>query len=122
MPYMLQSLPVRLESADVFERLYRLQALARLVSDEPLSMQPADDGRIDVVRGERVVGILHDRSLADFLTRGPAVVRKMVEAIGTIYADHRSENGRCRACGQPVPCRTRQVVNAHVTGQRELGK
>jgi len=94
--------------------LARAQTLARLVSDDPLTLSSPDDGGITARRGDRVVAELHDAALAEFLEQAPAVLRALSEALGTVYADHRADDGDCRACGQPAPCRTRQVLANHL--------
>lgn len=114
---MIQSRVVSPYSADVYERLSRAQTLARLVSDDPMTMSAADDGGITALRRGRVVAVLHDSALVEFLERAPAVLRALSEALGTVYADHRADDGDCQACGQPAPCRTRQVIAGHLVGR-----
>ncbi len=104
-------------AADVYARLSQAQTLARLVSDDPLTTSSEDGGAITARRRGRAVAVLHDATLAEFLERAPAVLRALSEALGTVYADHRAGNGTCRACGQPAPCRTREVIANHLIGR-----
>lgn len=104
-------------SADVYARLSQAQTLARLVSDDPLAISSEDDGAITARRRGRVAAVLHDSALAEFLERTPAVLRALSEALGTVYADHRADHGTCRACAQPAPCRTREIIANHLIGR-----
>ncbi|MQA12005.1 MAG: hypothetical protein GEU98_26405 [Pseudonocardiaceae bacterium] len=49
-------------------------ALARLLRDEPVSVCRTEDGYVDVLRGDRVVGSLDDEVIATFLARAPSVL------------------------------------------------
>ncbi|MPY98450.1 MAG: hypothetical protein GEU97_10715 [Actinophytocola sp.] len=87
------------------------------MSDDPLAISSEDDGAITARRRGRVAAVLHDSALAEFLERTPAVLRALSEALGTVYADHRADHGTCRACAQPAPCRTREIIANHLIGR-----
>jgi hypothetical protein len=98
----------------VFAELHRAQSLARLVTDHPTTLQASDNSHTEVVRRGRVVGVLHDPDLAEFLGCAPVLLRCFAEALATVHADHRPRHGHCTNCGQLAPCSTRRLLEHHL--------